>query len=70
MSARARTTELEESRHLVRAGFELARTLGITTLLFHVPVTLGTAHQGSAVLLLTAALYLAHVLGRQGSASG
>ncbi len=39
--------------------------LGISTLLLHVPVALGTAHQGGAVLLLTAALYLSHVQLRQ-----
>jgi len=39
--------------------------LGISTLLLHVPVVLGTAHQGGAVLLLTAALFLSHVQLRQ-----
>ncbi|MBI2569119.1 MAG: COX15/CtaA family protein [Candidatus Schekmanbacteria bacterium] len=32
--------------------------LGIATVLFHVPVGLAVAHQGSAVLLLSAALYV------------
>ena len=36
-------------------------TLGITTLLMHVPVSLGTAHQGGAVLLLASVLALAHL---------
>jgi cytochrome c oxidase assembly protein subunit 15 len=40
-------------------------TLGISTLLLHVPVLLGTAHQGGAVLLLTATLFLCHVQLRQ-----
>jgi cytochrome c oxidase assembly protein subunit 15 len=40
-------------------------TLGISTLLLHVPVALATAHQGGAVLLLTAALFLCHVQRRQ-----
>jgi len=35
--------------------------LGIGTLLLHVPVALAAAHQGGAVLLLTAALFLGHV---------
>ncbi|NQX88838.1 MAG: COX15/CtaA family protein [Halioglobus sp.] len=35
--------------------------LGISTLLLHVPVGLATAHQGGAVILLTAALFLCHV---------
>lgn len=39
--------------------------LGISTLLLHVPVVLGTAHQGGAVVLLTAALFLSHVQLRQ-----
>jgi cytochrome c oxidase assembly protein subunit 15 len=39
--------------------------LGISTLLLHVPVALGTAHQGGAVLLLTAALFVSHVQLRQ-----
>jgi len=40
-------------------------TLGISTLLLHVPVWLAAAHQGGAVLLLTAALFLSHVQLRQ-----
>ena len=40
-------------------------SLGISTLLLHVPVVLGTAHQGGAVLLLTAILFLSHVRLRQ-----
>lgn len=39
--------------------------LGISTLLLHVPVALGTAHQGGAVMLLTAVLFLSHVQVRQ-----
>ncbi|MDX1733156.1 MAG: COX15/CtaA family protein [Halioglobus sp.] len=39
--------------------------LGISTLLLHVPVALGTAHQGGAVVLLSAMLFLAHVQVRQ-----
>jgi len=34
--------------------------LGIATLLYHVPIALAASHQGVAVLLLTAALFLAH----------
>jgi len=34
--------------------------LGIATLLLHVPVSLGTLHQGGAVLLLSAVLLLGH----------
>ena len=39
--------------------------LGISTLLLHVPVPLATAHQGGAVALLTATVFLAHVQVRQ-----
>ncbi len=37
-------------------------TLGITTLLFYVPVPLAAAHQGGAILLFTSSLYVSHVL--------
>ena len=37
-------------------------TLGISTLLLKVPTALGVAHQGVALLLFTAALYLCHGL--------
>jgi len=40
--------------------FALQITLGITTLLYEVPVALGAAHQGGALLLLTVVLYLVH----------
>jgi cytochrome c oxidase assembly protein subunit 15 len=40
-------------------------TLGISTLLLHVPVAVATAHQGGAVVLLSAALFASHVLVRQ-----
>jgi cytochrome c oxidase assembly protein subunit 15 len=40
--------------------------LGISTLLLHVPVALAAAHQGGAMLLLTASLYTSHVLVREG----
>ena len=39
--------------------------LGISTLLLHVPVTVAAAHQGGAVLLLSAILFSSHVLVRQ-----
>ncbi|GAB3280618.1 COX15/CtaA family protein [Parahaliea aestuarii] len=38
--------------------------LGISVLLLHVPVSLAAAHQGGAVILLSAALFLAHTLRR------
>ena len=39
--------------------------LGISTLVLHMPIPLAAAHQVGAVLLLSAALYNAHVLTRQ-----
>ncbi len=39
--------------------------LGISTLLLHVPVFLAAAHQGGAMLVLTATLFASHVLTRQ-----
>ena len=50
---------------LVLAALALQVILGISTLLLHVPVVLAAAHQGGAVLLLTAMLYASHVLVRQ-----
>lgn len=37
-------------------------TLGILTLLYHVPVSLGTIHQGTAVVVLSFGLYLYYLL--------
>jgi cytochrome c oxidase assembly protein subunit 15 len=42
------------------AAFVLQAALGISTLLLGVPLGLGAAHQGGAVLLLAAALWVAH----------
>ena len=47
------------------AALWLQVVLGISTLLLHVPVWLAAAHQGGAVLLLTAALYASHLLRKQ-----
>jgi cytochrome c oxidase assembly protein subunit 15 len=49
--------------HALLAAFALQATLGISTLLLGVPVALGAAHQGGAVLLLAAALWTAHSAG-------
>jgi cytochrome c oxidase assembly protein subunit 15 len=46
--------------HVLMAAFVLQAVLGIATLLLGVPVALGAAHQGGAVLLLAAALWTAH----------
>jgi cytochrome c oxidase assembly protein subunit 15 len=46
------------------AAVALQVSLGISTLLLRVPVALGAAHQGGAVLVFTSALWLAHALRR------
>jgi cytochrome c oxidase assembly protein subunit 15 len=46
--------------HALLAAFALQAALGIATLLSGVPVALGAAHQGGAVLVLAAALWNAH----------
>ena len=38
-------------------------TLGISTLLLHMPVPLAAAHQGGAILLFTSVLFVCHRLG-------
>lgn len=48
--------------HLLLAAVTLQVVLGVLTLLHHVPIVLGAAHQGSALLLLTAGIYLVHTL--------
>src|SRR5690606_51248 len=48
------------SGHALLAAFVLQATLGISTLLLAVPIGLGAAHQGGAVVLLAAALWHAH----------
>ncbi len=51
---------------LMLAALWMQAVLGISTLLLHVPVWLAASHQGGAVVLLSASLYFAHVLRRQG----
>ena len=43
--------------------------LGVATLLYHVPVSLGSAHQANALLVFTSVVGLTHALGTK-SASG
>jgi cytochrome c oxidase assembly protein subunit 15 len=54
----------EPSARALLAAFVLQAALGIATLLSGVPVGLGAAHQGGAVVLLGAAIWHAHRLGR------
>ena len=64
----ARTAQLPvRARRAVHALLHTAVlqvALGIATLLLAVPVVLGAAHQGVAMLLFTVALYLVHALRR------
>jgi cytochrome c oxidase assembly protein subunit 15 len=48
--------------HLLLAALALQITLGISTLLLVVPVTLAAAHQAGAVILLTASVFVSHQL--------
>jgi len=63
---RARNVELAPraklAAHLLLAALVVQIALGITTLMFAVPVALGAAHQGGAVVLLAAALFANHSL--------
>ena len=48
--------------HLLLAAVVMQVTLGISTLLLHVPVALAATHQAGALVLLTAVLFLNHRL--------
>ena len=50
--------------HALLAFAALQVVLGILTVVMGVPTALAVAHQGNALLLLTAALYLLHALKR------
>ncbi len=52
--------------HLLLATAVLQVSLGISTLLLHVPVPLAAAHQAGALLLFTAALYVRHRMSTTG----
>ena len=51
--------------HLLLAMVLIQVTLGISTLLLHVPVALAAAHQAGALVLFTLVLFVAHALGSQ-----
>jgi heme a synthase len=55
-----RATPAKLAAHHLFGMFVLQATLGISTLLLSVPLALGAAHQGGAVLLLACALWTAH----------
>lgn len=54
--------------HMLLAALALQITLGISTLLFIVPVTLAAAHQAGAILLFSASVFVSHqIRGRTSS---
>jgi cytochrome c oxidase assembly protein subunit 15 len=53
--------------HVLLAVVGLQIGLGIATLLLRVPVALGSAHQGVAVLVFAVALWTAHSLRKSSS---
>ena len=56
------TRQSRAGTHLLLAAGVLQVTLGISTLLLHVPVALAATHQAGALVLLTAVLFLNHRL--------
>ena len=56
------SSRMRSGTHTLLGIALLQVTLGIFTLVLKVPTSLAVAHQGTAVLLFTAALYLAHGL--------
>lgn len=66
--ALSQRTRLALNLFLVMLAIQIS--LGITTLLLHVPVPLGVAHQGGALLLLTIALFVNHELRRAAIKAG
>ena len=61
----ARTTQAKIAGHHLLGMFLIQASLGISTLLFAVPVPLAALHQAGAVLLLATALWTAHSLQRR-----
>jgi cytochrome c oxidase assembly protein subunit 15 len=60
--ARRLPVPLRLRAHLLLGMIGIQVTLGISTLLLHVPVALASAHQAGALVLLTLTLYLLHGL--------
>ena len=59
-TASARSARI--AAHCVLAALAVQFSLGVATLLLAVPVALGAAHQGGALVLFAAAIALAHEL--------
>ena len=62
MSRAAISPAARLASHLLLAALVIQFTLGVATLLLVVPVALGAAHQGGALVLFAAALAVAHEL--------
>jgi len=60
-----RSSRSRAAATLLLCALALQIVLGIVTLLLRVPVALGAAHQGGAVVVFAAALWLAHCLRRE-----
>jgi len=57
-------TRIRQGLHLMLAMLFIQVTLGISTLLLHVPVALAASHQGGALVLFTIVLFVAHQIRR------
>jgi len=60
--------QIRTGMHLLMAAAALQVTLGISTLLLHVPVALAAAHQAGALLLFTVIVFLNQRMSRSGNA--
>ena len=56
------TSRSRKAAHLLLVMLVVQVSLGIATILFHVPVAVAASHQGGAVMLLTIALYITREL--------
>ncbi|MEZ5482516.1 MAG: COX15/CtaA family protein [Porticoccaceae bacterium] len=59
------SAQLRAASYCLVAALLIQVTLGITTLLQHVPVALASSHQAGAIALFTVALFISHNLRRQ-----
>ena len=64
------TRQVRTGMHLLMAAAVLQVSLGISTLLLHVPVSLAATHQAGALLLFTVIVFLNQRLSRTGNAHG
>lgn len=62
LAVRRRAAGAQTAATLLLAALALQVLLGITTLLWVVPIPLAAAHQAGALIVFSAALYLAHAL--------